>query len=107
MTGSTSDAGTATRPSAARMKVTEWASVKVVAASHDLAQTARPGDERQQEQDVVDPAEQMLGAEAEELPVLAGASDCWVENVGCFASRAALPDFRSRSYVTIVLVSRT
>ena len=37
-TGSTSPAGTATTPSAARMKVTEWASVKVVAARDDLAQ---------------------------------------------------------------------
>ena len=34
-------------------------------------------------------------------------SDCCVENDGCFASRLALPDCRSRSYVTIVLVPRT
>ena len=68
MIGSTTADGTSTRPSAASMNVTEWASVKRRRREHDLAQPPRPGDQRQQEQDVVDAGEQVLGAELEELP---------------------------------------
>ena len=70
MTGSTNHEGTCTTPSAARMKVTEWASVKVVAARTISRRRREPGDQRQQEEDVVDPGVEVLGAEAEELPVL-------------------------------------
>jgi hypothetical protein len=35
---------------------------------HYFAQAAGPCDQRQQEQDVVEPCQQMLGAEPEELP---------------------------------------
>ena len=97
MTGSTNDAGTRTRPSAARMKVTEWASVKVVAASTISRSRRDPAISASRNRMWSMPGEQVLGAEPEELPEpLAAATAGW-RTTDAPASRAALPDFRSRS----------
>ena len=107
MTGSTIDAGTLTRPSAARMNVTECATVKVVAASTISRRRRDPAISASRNRMWSIPRVEVLGAEAEELPVLLQARSAAWRTTGARRRGWRCRTARRGSYVTIVLVSRT
>ena len=78
------------------MKVTEWASVKVVAASTISRRRREPAMSASRNRMWSSPVSR-CSAPSLKNSQNRSVQDCWVENDGCLASRAALPDFRSRS----------
>ena len=83
MTGSTSEAGTATRPSAARMKVTEWATVKAVAHATTSRRRRDPAISASRNRMWSIPPRR-CSAPRRKNSQYSWTSDCCVENVGCW-----------------------
>jgi hypothetical protein len=106
MIGSTIAAGTVTRPRAASRNVTECATVKVVAASTTSRSRREPTMRARRKRMWSSPPRRCSAPRRKNSPNRSFQL-CAVENDGCAASSAALPDRSSMSYVTMVLVSRT
>ncbi len=94
MVGSTISGGAATTPVAARMKVTEWATVKVVAAMTTSRRRREPTMSASRNRMWSIPVSR-CSAPRRKNSQKRSSGDCAVVNDGCSASSTVLPSCRS------------